>query len=180
MKRFNVYVTRMIPQQTIDDLRQFHDVEVNPHDRALTRDELLKAVRGRDAVITLLTDTIDGEVLDAAGAQCKIFANYAVGFNNFDLQAATRRGVNAVATSLRVICATESPGSTSSPPSPSAVAVSPTGVATTGRALAIASSTNIGITSKRDGSTATRHAASSGPMRSRGTWPSTSRPTMNP
>lgn len=93
MKRFNVYVTRMIPQQTIDDLRQFHDVEVNPHDRALTRDELLKAVQGRDAVITLLTDTIDGEVLDTAGPQCKIFANYAVGFNNFDLQAATQRCV---------------------------------------------------------------------------------------
>ncbi|MGU7782639.1 2-hydroxyacid dehydrogenase [Burkholderia sp. PU8-34] len=93
MKRANIYVTRMIPQQSIDDLRQFHEVEVNPHDRALTRDELLQAVRGRDAVITLLTDTIDDDVIDAAGPQCKIFANYAVGFNNFDLKAATRRGV---------------------------------------------------------------------------------------
>ncbi len=93
MSRSNVYVTRMIPQETIDTLRQFHDVEVNPHDRALTRDELLQQVRGRDAVITLLTDKVDGEVLDAAGPQCKIFANYAVGFNNFDLQAATQRGV---------------------------------------------------------------------------------------
>ena len=93
MSRSNVYVTRMIPQETIDTLRQFHDVEVNPHDRALTRDELLQQVRGRDAVLTLLTDKVDGEVLDAAGPQCKIFANYAVGFNNFDLQAATQRGV---------------------------------------------------------------------------------------
>ncbi|MGU7770305.1 2-hydroxyacid dehydrogenase [Burkholderia sp. MR1-5-21] len=93
MKRANIYVTRMIPQQSIDDLRQFHEVEVNPHDRALTRDELLRAVRGRDAVITLLTDTIDDDVIDAAGPQCRIFANYAVGFNNFDLEAATRRGV---------------------------------------------------------------------------------------
>jgi lactate dehydrogenase-like 2-hydroxyacid dehydrogenase len=93
MPKFNVYVTRMIPQETIDTLRQFHDVEVNPYDRALTRDELLQQVRGRDAVITLLTDTVDGEILDAAGPQCKIFANYAVGFNNFDLKAATQRGV---------------------------------------------------------------------------------------
>ena len=93
MSRSNVYVTRMIPQETIDTLRQFHDVEVNPHDRALTRTELLQLVRGRDAVITLLTDKVDGEVLDAAGPQCKIFANYAVGYNNFDLQAATQRGV---------------------------------------------------------------------------------------
>jgi lactate dehydrogenase-like 2-hydroxyacid dehydrogenase len=83
----------MIPQQTIDTLREHHDVEVNPHDRALSKEELLQAVRGRDAVISLLTDTIGGEVLDAAGPQCRIVANYAVGFNNFDLDAATARGV---------------------------------------------------------------------------------------
>lgn len=93
MSKSSVYVTRMIPQQTIDTLRERYDVEVNPHDRALTKEELLQSVRGRDAVISLLTDKIDGEVLDAAGPQCKIIANYAVGFNNFDLDAATARGV---------------------------------------------------------------------------------------
>ena len=93
MSKSSVYVTRMIPQQTIDTLREHHDVEVNPHDRALSKEELLQAVRGRDAVISLLTDTIGGEVLDAAGPQCRIVANYAVGFNNFDLDAATARGV---------------------------------------------------------------------------------------
>lgn len=93
MSKSSVYVTRMIPQQTIDTLREHHDVEVNPHDRALSKKELLQEVHGRDAVISLLTDTIDGEVLDAAGAQCRIVANYAVGFNNFDLDAATARGV---------------------------------------------------------------------------------------
>ena len=93
MPQSNIYVTRMIPQQNIDALRAVHHVEVNPHDRALTREELLKAVRGRDAVITLLTDNVDAEVLDAAGPQCRIFANYAVGYNNFDLAAATARGV---------------------------------------------------------------------------------------
>ncbi|CAN7682818.1 D-glycerate dehydrogenase [Caballeronia sp. dw_19] len=93
MSKSSVYVTRMIPQQTIDTLRERYDVEVNPHDRALTKEELLQAVRRRDAVISLLTDKIDGEVLDAAGPQCKIIANYAVGFNNFDLDAATARGV---------------------------------------------------------------------------------------
>jgi lactate dehydrogenase-like 2-hydroxyacid dehydrogenase len=93
MSKSSIYVTRMIPQQTIDTLREHHDVEVNPHDRALSKEELLQAVRGRDAVISLLTDTIGGEVLDAAGPQCRIVANYAVGFNNFDLDAATARGV---------------------------------------------------------------------------------------
>ena len=55
MTRANVYVTRMIPNETIEELRKVHDVEVNPLDRALSREELLKAVKGRDAIITLLT-----------------------------------------------------------------------------------------------------------------------------
>src|SRR3546814_216224 len=93
MNKCNIYITRPIPEQTINELRQVHNVEVSPHDRALTREELLAAVRGRDAVITLLTDKIDGEVMDTAGPQCKIFANYAVGFDNFDTKAATQRGV---------------------------------------------------------------------------------------
>ncbi|MCS0497657.1 D-glycerate dehydrogenase [Ancylobacter sp. MQZ15Z-1] len=91
--RKSVYVTRAIPSETIEELRAHFDVEVNPEDRALSRDELKERLRGRDAAITLLTDTIDGEVLDAAGPQLRVVANYAVGFNNFDLAAATRRGV---------------------------------------------------------------------------------------
>jgi lactate dehydrogenase-like 2-hydroxyacid dehydrogenase len=93
MPKAKVYVTRRIPQEALEPLLRTHEVEVNPHDRALTRAELLQQVRGRDAVISLLTDSIDGEVLDAAGPQCRIFANYAVGYNNFDVQAATARGV---------------------------------------------------------------------------------------
>jgi lactate dehydrogenase-like 2-hydroxyacid dehydrogenase len=83
----------MLPAENIDALRAHFDVEVNPDDRVLTKDELKTKIKGRDAVISLLTDSIDGEVLDAAGPQLRIVANYAVGFNNFDLAAATRRGV---------------------------------------------------------------------------------------
>jgi len=93
MAKKSVYVTRAIPDATIAVLREHFDVEVNPDEHALTRKELLHAVRGRSAIVTLLTDKIDGEVLDAAGTACRIVANYAVGFNNFDLEAATRRGV---------------------------------------------------------------------------------------
>lgn len=93
MAKASIYVTRGIPEKTIEDLKQHYDVEVNPEDRALTRQELLQGVKGRDGVISLLTDKIDGEVLDAAGSRCKIFANYAVGYDNFDLDAATQRGV---------------------------------------------------------------------------------------
>jgi glyoxylate reductase len=93
MSQPSVYVTRMIPSENIDALRNHFDVEVNPDDRALTKNELKAKIKGRDAVVSLLTDTIDGEVLDAAGPQLRIVANYAVGFNNFDLAAATQRGV---------------------------------------------------------------------------------------
>ncbi|MBN1867166.1 D-glycerate dehydrogenase [Candidatus Sumerlaeota bacterium] len=90
----NVYVTRLIPQSGLDLLTGAGlNVEVNPDDRVLTRGELLAAVRGRDGVLCLLTDTIDDAVMEAAGPQCKGFANYAVGYNNIDVAAATRRGL---------------------------------------------------------------------------------------
>ncbi|MDC7789602.1 D-glycerate dehydrogenase [Rhodoplanes sp. TEM] len=93
MARPNVLVTRMVPQENLDRLREHFEVEVNAEDRPLTRAELLAKVKGRDAILSMLTDTIDGEVLDAAGPQCKVVANFAVGYNNFDVAAATRRGV---------------------------------------------------------------------------------------
>jgi len=93
MAKASVYVTRMIPEENIEELRKHFDVEVNQEDRALSKEELKEKLKGKNAVISLLTDIIDGEVLDAAGSQLKIVANYAVGFNNFDLAAATDRGI---------------------------------------------------------------------------------------
>ncbi|HNS54763.1 MAG TPA: D-glycerate dehydrogenase [Syntrophales bacterium] len=92
MAKFNVYVTRLIPVEGLTLLREACNVEINPEDRPLTREELLKNVRGRDGVITLLTDRIDGEVMDAARG-IKGFANYAVGFDNLDVKAATERKI---------------------------------------------------------------------------------------
>ena len=89
----SVYITRLIPQENIDALRTQFDVEVNMEDRALTPAELMEHVRGRSAIVSLLTDSITSDVLDAAGPQCRIVANYAVGYNNFDLAAATQRNV---------------------------------------------------------------------------------------
>jgi glyoxylate reductase len=90
----NVYVTRRIPQAGLDMLRRHcARVEVNPDDRVLRPDELLAAVSGRDGVLCLLTDAITDAVLAAAGPGCRVFANMAVGFNNIDMAAATRRGV---------------------------------------------------------------------------------------
>ncbi len=91
--RPRIYVTRRIPEAPLDLLREHCAVEVNPEDRPLTRAELREAVRDREGVLCLLTDRIDREVLDAAGPRCRIFANYAVGFDNLDVPAATERGV---------------------------------------------------------------------------------------
>jgi len=90
---FNVFVTRLVPEPGMKVLRRNCErMDVNPQDRVLTREELLEGVRGRDGVLCLLTDTIDAEVFDAAKG-AKIFANYAVGYNNIDVDAATARGI---------------------------------------------------------------------------------------
>ena len=92
-KKWNVYVTRMIPQEVLDELAQHCNVEVNPENRPLTKAELMENIRGRDAVLTQAGDPVDDAVMEAAGPQCRIFANYAVGYNNFDLAAAARRNI---------------------------------------------------------------------------------------
>lgn len=89
----NVFVTRRIPHAGMRLLEdEGYDLEVNPEDRQLSHDELVEKVRGRDAVLCLLTDAIDAAVVEAA-ATCRVFSNYAVGFNNIDVEACRARGV---------------------------------------------------------------------------------------
>ena len=89
-----VYVTRPIPEDGIEMMREKgFQVDVNPENKVLSKDELKKTIAGYDAVLCLLTDKIDGEVLDAAGPNLKIMANYAVGFDNIDVKAATERKI---------------------------------------------------------------------------------------
>ena len=88
-----VYVARPIPEVGVDLLKGKFDVEVNPENKVLSKDELKEAVRGVDAILSLLTDKINGEVLDAAGSQLKVVANYAVGYDNIDVEAAKQKNV---------------------------------------------------------------------------------------
>ncbi len=92
MAKPNIYVTRLIPEEGIDLLKATCVVEINPHDRPLTREELLEKVKNRDGILCLLTDKIDAEVFDAAEG-VKGFANYAVGYDNIDVQEATKHGI---------------------------------------------------------------------------------------
>ncbi len=88
-----VFITRPIPGTGLDDLKKVHQVVIWPGTGAIPRPELLAGAAGADAIISLLTEKIDAEVLDAAGPNLKIVANYAVGFDNIDLPAAKSRGV---------------------------------------------------------------------------------------
>lgn len=90
-----IYVTRRIPEVGITMLKDAgFEVTVSEKDGVLTRDELLAALKGEayDGVLPLLTDTINAEVFDAVPS-AKIFANYAVGFNNIDVAEAKKRGI---------------------------------------------------------------------------------------
>ena len=86
-------VTRKLPSSVIARLEAVSDVDLYVGSAAITRDELLKRVAGVDAIVCLLTDTIDAAVLDAAGPQLKIVANVAVGYNNIDVAACRARGI---------------------------------------------------------------------------------------
>jgi glyoxylate reductase len=89
-----IFVTRQIPGNTLEKLKAAgHEVAVSSFDRPLTREELVQRCTGMDAVLSLLTDKIDGEFLDKCGPQLKVVSNYAVGFDNIDVKAATDRGV---------------------------------------------------------------------------------------
>ncbi len=90
-----VYVTRKIPDIGVSLLRAAgHEVDVSSKDGVLTHAELVGELSAKpyDAVLSLLTDTIDASIFDAVPT-AKIFANYAVGYNNIDMQAAGERGV---------------------------------------------------------------------------------------
>jgi glyoxylate reductase len=88
-----IVVTRRIPDPAIELLEGAGDVWVSPHDRPLSADELHSAVAGADAAVTLLHDRVDDAFLDAAGPALRIVANVAVGYDNVDVEACTRRGV---------------------------------------------------------------------------------------
>lgn len=93
--RPRVLVTRVIPEEGLVPIRQACEVDLWTDELPPPRAELLRRVTGVDGVLTLLTDRVDDEFLDAAGPQLKVVSNLAVGFDNIDVAACTRRGVPA-------------------------------------------------------------------------------------
>jgi glyoxylate reductase len=97
MTGMKVVVTGRIPQPGIDLLNEagYEVVAWTKHD-PISRDELLHRVAGAHAIVSLLTEKVDAELLDAAGTQLKVVSNVAVGYNNLDVPTIRARG--AVAT----------------------------------------------------------------------------------
>ena len=91
--RPRVFVARIIPEVGLEAVRAICDVDLWEDELPPPRDELLRRVAGCDGVLTLLTDKVDDEFLDAAGSALKVVSNYAVGFDNIDVAACARRGI---------------------------------------------------------------------------------------
>ena len=91
--RPRVFVARRIPEEGLDAVRAACEMDLWEDDLPPPRDELLRRVAGVDGVLTLLTDRVDDEFLDAAGPGLRVVSNYAVGFDNIDVAACARRGI---------------------------------------------------------------------------------------
>jgi len=93
MPKPKVFITRVIPEKGLEIVREYCDVDLWPYELPPTRAELMEHLRGVDGLLCLLTDRIDGEVMDESGPQLKVISNHAVGFDNIDVPAATARRI---------------------------------------------------------------------------------------
>lgn len=88
-----VVVTRRLPEPVHQALARAFDARLNPDDRPLSADGLREAVASADALLTTVTDKVTAEVLAAEPRRAGLVANFGVGFNNIDVEAAKARGV---------------------------------------------------------------------------------------
>lgn len=92
MNKPKVFLTRELPAAVMVRLKEVAELTCNPKDRVLSKEEIIEGVKGKDALLCLLTDPIDKEVL-SSNPKLKIVANYAVGYNNIDVKAAAEMGI---------------------------------------------------------------------------------------
>jgi len=93
MAKPRVFVTSIIPDKGLDVVKEFCEADIWPGELPPPRNVLLDRVKGVAGILSLLTTKIDAEVMDTAGPQLKVISNYAVGFDNIDIPAATGRGI---------------------------------------------------------------------------------------
>jgi glyoxylate reductase len=93
MSKPRVFVTRVIPDAGLDKVKSFCDAEIWTDPLPPPREILMEKARECEGLLSLLTDRIDGPLMDHA-SRLKVVSNYAVGFNNIDVDAATKRGIS--------------------------------------------------------------------------------------
>jgi len=95
MENKKLFLCRKIDPKGIEKLKKLNWLKIsgNSEDRVLNKKELIEKAKGSHAIVSLLTDNIDAEVMDKIGSQLKIVANYAVGFDNIDTVAAKERSI---------------------------------------------------------------------------------------
>ena len=87
-----IYITSKIPEKGLEILNKEFKIKVNNSDKKLTKKELISEAKEADALLTLVSDEIDSKVMDELD-NLKVIANYAVGYNNIDVEAATKRDI---------------------------------------------------------------------------------------
>jgi glyoxylate reductase len=92
MGKPKVFVTRVIPSEGLDQIRAFCDATVWEDELPPPREVILRETRDADGLVSLLTDKIDGELMDAC-PRLRVVSNYAVGFDNLDIPAGSSRGI---------------------------------------------------------------------------------------
>jgi len=93
-----VVITRKLPDPVETRMRELFDTRLIVEDRPMTRDELVAAVKEADVLVPTITDTIDAALIDQAGENLKLIANFGNGVDKIDIAAATRRGITVTNT----------------------------------------------------------------------------------
>ncbi|MBI4927353.1 MAG: D-glycerate dehydrogenase, partial [Anaerolineae bacterium] len=93
MNKAKVFITRNLPEIGIQLLAEYADLDIWPGDLPPDQPSLLEHCAGVDGILCLLTDRMDAAVMDAAGPKLKVISQYAVGYDNIDIAAATQRGI---------------------------------------------------------------------------------------
>jgi glyoxylate reductase len=87
-----IFVTRKIPEAGVEKLKKVFDVEISRFDRNLTKDEIIEMTAGAEGMASMASDTIDRDLIDRLPS-VRIIANYAVGFDNIDIEYAREKGI---------------------------------------------------------------------------------------
>jgi len=93
MAKPKVFVTRVIRDKGLRIVQEFCEADIWTDELPPSREVLIEHVHGIEGLLCLLTDQIDGVVMDAAGGNLKVISNHAVGYDNIDVAAATARRV---------------------------------------------------------------------------------------